>query len=261
MPARFLHLLFAAAMLLVPAAPASAQGGFLQRLFSGRLGSVADGSYVAGDRVRFEIEHAGKRYLLHFEGDPEIFVLTADRTSLGARVLRYDSGETAIRVAGWGALTLYTDWQPNGLPAERVGDAPSLAPAPLSLQDVQFAAAQAAEHLRTAYRLKLPVVVDWSVLETSAELRATATNALENAARGIERLVLNRDARKLVARRVSLVTLATGRQPGLRLEGKTIVVTFNPEQGYSGCASSRAIARAIAALLQPRTTRVVRSAF
>jgi hypothetical protein len=258
MPARLLFFLFALTLVLAPEGPAAAQGGFLDRLFSGRIGSAQDGVYVAGDKVRFEMTRSGKTYLLHFDGDPEVFVLAADHTSLGARMLKYDSGETAIRVAGWGALTLYTDWQPNGLPAVRVGDAAPLAPAPVSLQDVQFVAAEAAERLRHLYRLKIPFVVDWSVLETNAGLRATASNAMENAALGIERLVQNRDARKLVAKRIALVTLATGRHPALRLQGKTLIVTFNPEWGYSGCASSRAIAREVAAFVAPQARSAAR---
>jgi hypothetical protein len=252
---------FLAMLPLTMAEPAAAQGGFLERLFDGRLGSARDGAYVAGDKVHFDLSRSGKIYLLHFEGDPEVFVLSADHTSLGARMLKYDSGETAIRVAGWGALTLYTDWQPNGLPAVRVSDTSPLAPAPVSLQDVQFVAAQAADQLSQLYHLRIAFVVDWSVLETSAELRATASNAMENAALAIERTVQNRDARKTVAKRVALVTLATGRHPALRLQGKTLVVTFNPEQGYSGCASSRAIARNLSALLAAPPRSAARDRF
>src|SRR5437868_12208751 len=131
----------AIALALAAAAPAAAQPGFLARIFGSRLGDVQNGAYVAGDSLRFEIERAGNAFLVRFEPDPELFVLYSDHSSLGGRILKYDSGETAIRVAGWGALTLYTDQQPNGTPAIRTGDAPPLAPAPVSLQDVQYIAA------------------------------------------------------------------------------------------------------------------------
>lgn len=253
MPARLLSIAVLFAVALTRPDCASAQGGFLERLFGGRIGSVEDGTYVAGDRVRFEIERSGKTYLLHYDDDPEIFVLAADRTSLGARVLKYDSGEIAIRVAGWGALTLYTDFQPNGLPAVRVGDAAPLNQTPASLQDVQFVAAQSADRLRQLYHLRIAFVVDWSVLETSAELRSTASSAMHNAARGLERVVQNRQLRKAVGHRIALVTLATGSHPTLRLEGKTLIVTFNPERGYFGSASSHEIARNVVALLASHT--------
>ncbi|HEX3651597.1 MAG TPA: DUF4908 domain-containing protein [Rhizomicrobium sp.] len=231
----------ALAFAVIFAAPA--QAGFFERLLGDRLASVEDGSYIAGDKIKFGIVRAGKNFLVRFDGDPETFVLSSDRTSMGARLLRYDTGETAIRVAGWGALTLYTNWQPNGLPAVRTGDVPPFAPAPVSLQDVQFIAAQDAARFATTYHLRIVFLVDWSVLETSGTLRATASAALENAARGLDQFVINKDGRKLVAKRIRRITLATGRRPLLQLQDRTLIVTFNPEEGYAGCASSRAIAR------------------
>ncbi|HEY6578281.1 MAG TPA: DUF4908 domain-containing protein, partial [Rhizomicrobium sp.] len=87
------------------------------RLSSDRLGSIASGTYLAADHIGFALDAAGPDYLLSFDGSPEIFVLHADNASLGGRVLKYDSGETALQVSGWGGVTLYTDAYPAGLPA------------------------------------------------------------------------------------------------------------------------------------------------
>ncbi|MBV8798530.1 MAG: DUF4908 domain-containing protein [Alphaproteobacteria bacterium] len=228
---------------------APAQAGFFERLLGGRLGSVQEGEYAAGEKIRFQIQRDGKNYLLRFDGDPEVFVLSSDHTSMGGRTLRYDSGEMALRVTGWGALTLYTDSEPDGLPAVRVSDAPVLSLSTMSLQDVQFIAAQAAAKFEHDRHLRLFFIVDWSVLETDANLRATASEAMQNVAKALDRFVTDARARKLVGTRLRRVTLATGTRSGLRLEAKTLVVTFNPEQGYSGCASSRAIWRDLPSVL------------
>src|SRR3954471_12691469 len=143
--------------------PSAAHAGFFERLLNGRLGTVQDGLYLAGDQITFQIQRTGKIYLLRFGTDPETFVLSSDHTSLGGRMLKYDSGEIAIRVSGWGALTLYTDAQPNGLPAVRTGDAPAIGPSAVSVKDVQFIAAQEAERLKQQRRLRIAFVVDWSV--------------------------------------------------------------------------------------------------
>jgi hypothetical protein len=243
--ARPLSAMLAITLALFCATPVSAAPGFFERLLGGRLGSVQGGTYLAGDKIHFQLERFGHDFLIRFDNNPETFVLYADRTSMGGRVLKYDSGETAIRVAGWGALTLYTDAQPNGLPAMRSGDAPSLSPAPVSVQNVQFLAAQEAARLNHVRHLHIAFVVDWSVLETDNALCAAASNALENAARGIERYVHDGQNRKELLAHVRTVTLATARRPTLTLQDKTLIVTFNPERLYSGSASSRAIARAL----------------
>jgi len=255
---RPLSALFAIALALVFAAPVSAAPGFFERLLGGRLGSVQEGSYLAGDKVHFALERDGRDFLLRFDNDPETFVLYADRTSMGGRVLKYDSGETAIKVAGWGALTLYTDAQPNGLPAMRSGDAQPFAETPVSVQNVQFLAAQEAARLNHVRHLRVAFVVDWSVLETDNDLCAAASNALENAARGIERYAHDGPSRKELLAHVRTVTLATARRPTLTLQDKTLIVTFNPERLYSGSASSRAIARALPIVFAKRPQRTAK---
>ncbi len=210
---------------------------------------MEDGEYLAGDKIRFQIQRDGKNFLLKFDGDPEVFVLSSDHTSLGGRMLKYDSGETALRVAGWGALTLYTDSEPNGLPAVHVADAPPLSPTPMSVKDVQFIAHQQAEKFQHERHLRVVFIVDWSVLETDANLRATASEAMENAAHGLDHFIQDTRARKMVGTRLRRVTLATGTKPSLKLQQKTLIVTFNPERGYSGCFSSRAVAHELTELL------------
>jgi len=76
---------------------------------------------------------------------------------------------------------------------------------------------------------------------------------MHNAARGLERVVQGLPLRRVFGHRIALVTLATGSRPTLRLEGKTLIVTFNPERGYFGCASSREIAHNVMALLASHT--------
>lgn len=253
--ARPLFAIMAVALALWCIGPASARPGFFERLLDGRLGSVEDGSYVAGDKIHFRLERLGHDFLIRFDNDPETYVLYADRTSMGGRVLKYDSGETAVRVAGWGALTLYTDAQPNGLPAMRSGDAPPLSSAPVSVRNVQFLAAQESARLGHDRHLHIAFVVNWSVLETDSELCAAASNALENAARGIERFAHDAPSRKDLTAHVRTVTLATARRPTLTLQDKTLIVTFNPERGYSGSASSRAIARALPIVFAKKVQR------
>jgi hypothetical protein len=114
---------------------------------------------------------------------------------------------------------------------------------------MQAVAGDESEHLAYARRIRVAFTADWSVLETNGVLRSTALDAMENAARGIERFTHASSGRDTISDRVSAVTLATAMRPTLRLHDKTLIVTFNPDRGYFGRASSRAIARALALVL------------
>ncbi|HEY1613642.1 MAG TPA: DUF4908 domain-containing protein [Rhizomicrobium sp.] len=241
----------AALALTLAFAPGRALGqdSFQERLSTDRLGYVEPGTYLAADRIGFSLDASGANYLLRFDGSPEIFVLYPDNASMGGRVLKYDSGETALHVSGWGGMTLYTDPNPRGLPAVRTGDSTAPGVPDTSVADIENAAQDDAEHLAYARRLKLGFTADWNAIADSATGRAFALDALENAARGLDRFGANPAARETLGRRVNMVMLLVAPRPALMMNGKTLVVTFDPKRGYAGCASSRAIARALKTLL------------
>jgi Domain of unknown function (DUF4908) len=234
---------------LLVAPGARSEDSLQDRLSADRLGYIQSGAYLAGDRVGFSVDPAGPNYLLRFDGSPEVFVLYSDNASLGGRVLKYDSGETALQVSGWGGITLYTDTDPAGLPAVRVGDSSAPMPAPASIMDMQNAAQDDAEHLAYVRRLNLAFTADWNALAGNAPTRAIALDALENVARGLDRFGRSAQGHDALMRRVSTVMLTIAGRPTITLSGRTLVVTFDPGRGYEGRASSRAIARGLGALL------------
>ena len=239
----------AALTLACTAAPAArAQSALAAKLATDRLATIEPGTYQAGDSVEFTLDSDGTHYLLRFAGDPEVFVLYADHASLGGRVLKYDSGETALQVTGWGGITLYTDKKPGGLPAVRTGDSvpPSL-PA-VSLEEMKNASADEAQHLAYLHRLNLSFSTDWETLADNAAVRALCFDTLENTARGIDRFSALSDGRRALVTHVVAVLVATSGKPTLQLNGKSLTVTFDPNTGYAGRASSRAIARALGRL-------------
>jgi hypothetical protein len=175
-------------------------------------------------------------------------VLYSDHASLGGRVLKYDSGETALQITGWGGITLYTDKRPGGLPAVRTGDSDPPSLPDVSLEEVKKAASDEAQHLAYLHRLNLSFNADWGTLADDAALRALCFDTLENTARGIDRFSAFSGGRRALITHVGAVLVATSGKPTLRLKGKSLTVTFDPDAGYAGRASSRAIARALGQL-------------
>lgn len=228
---------------------ALAQDSLEQRLNSDRVGYIEPGTYLAGDRVSFNIDAAGQNYFLRLAGSPEVFVLYQDRAAMGGRVLKYDSGETALSVSGWGGVTLYVSSAPGGLPAERTGDSLPPSPMPASIQDIQSAAADEAQHLAYTRRLNLTFTANWSMLSGDASARSLALDTMENTARGVDRFAASAAGHEAFTRHVDQVALEESGRPTITLNGRTLVVTFNPGHGYIGRASSRAIDRALGKIL------------
>src|SRR5258708_1796253 len=92
-------------MLLSIAATVRAQESLGLRMMMDRAGDIQPGAYSAGDTVHFGLARYAEKYLLHFDGDSEIYVLYASPGSLGGRTLKFDSGGTALAIAGWGGMT------------------------------------------------------------------------------------------------------------------------------------------------------------
>ncbi|MEJ0042929.1 MAG: DUF4908 domain-containing protein [Rhizomicrobium sp.] len=137
---------------------------------------------------------------------------------------------------------------PADFPPKRTGNsvAPSLPP--LSLADMQKAAADEAAHLAYARGLHIAFVADWAALAEDSALRALTFDAMQNAARGLDRFTANPAARAVLGAKMDTVHMSTGGKPTIGLRGRTLIVTFVPGHGLVGRASSHGIARALGRL-------------
>lgn len=113
---------------------------------------------------------------------------------------------------------------------------------------MQSAADDEAAHLSYARGVHVSITADWNALSGDSGLRSLAFDGMENAARGIDRFTANPAARAVFTQRVSAVRMQTSEKPMIQMNGKTLIVTFDPRQGYMGRASSRAIAFALGKL-------------
>ena len=225
--------------------------GMASRLAAERIGPVQPGLYSAGDSGSFTLAPYGpSKYLLRFSGRAENFVLTMDRGSLGAKLLKYDTGATAIRISVWGGMTLYTQDAPQGLPATYQGDAPPAGNLAISAGELQTAFGDEAGHLTYVQNIALKFSADPAVIAADAETRGRAFDALTNAALGIERfLAAGPTARQVLIRRVTAVKVAEGGKPTVTISGQTLLVSFVPGEGHEGHASSLAIQQELSKLL------------
>jgi hypothetical protein len=253
---RHLYFIMALSLVTAPAALAQPDGspgtppGMASRLAAERVNAVQPGLYAAGDHDSFTLEPYGaNRYLLRPSDNPEIFVLTMERSSLGAKVLKYDTGATALSVSVWGGMTLYTHDAPQGLPATFQNDVPAPAPLAVSANELTTAFGDESSHLVYVQNIALKFSADASVMSADAETRGRAFDAMITAATGIERFIAAAPAaRQILSHRINSVKVAEGGKPTVTISGQTLLVSFVPGEGHEGHASSLAIQQELSKL-------------
>ena len=241
----------ALALAVVATAPCTAAESLSAKLESRRVGTIEPGTYQAGENVFFTLAHWNDKFLLRFNGDPEIYVLYPASTTMGGRILKYDTTATAISVSGWGAITIYTDAKPGGLPAVRADEHDPLVPAPqpVTFRELQNAANDESAHLSYVRNVKVTFLADWARLAQRPGSLAQAFEAMENARRGIEQFTADRRNRDAVIRHLQAVRFQDGMRPAIAITGKTLLVTFDASKAYAGRPSSRAVQHALGHML------------
>jgi hypothetical protein len=205
----------------------------------------SDGRYLIDDQVRFMIAVDGQ-IKLRFIGSDEIFYLASEPAPLGGRVLKYDTGEVVLQVAGWGGLTLYTDANPGGIPAERADDeVDNFAPPAVASTDVRSFALKLTQELALAYPFGVGIAADWDAIAESDTARALAVDAMRNANYAVRMLAEGPD-REALSERFHLIRVTAGSEPEARMQDGVLLITYTPDRGASARPSSRAIARVLA---------------
>jgi hypothetical protein len=244
-----LTLAIAATLAGSPSARSQAQGAAPQltaQLGVGRAETnlPADGFYVVNDDFKFTIARKFGVTLMRFAGDDEVFVLSVDRAPMGGRVLKYDTGDVAMRVTGYGGVTIYTSTAPGGLPADRVRDGDAIEFTFPTLSAVRTQAAQAAEKLRQGQALRLVFSIDSSRLDDGVA-RYLALDTIRNAARALRGLCANRAHQAQLASRLRTIRVLRGERVSWIYRSGTLTLTFAPRLGLRGRMSSLALARSI----------------
>lgn len=204
-----------------------------------------DGHYATTDDVEFLIDRRDGNTRLRFLDNDEVFYLTSEPSTLGGRLLKYDNGEIAVAVSGWGGVTLYTRASPVGTPAGRVGEAQSLDPPPVPADRITFFAARLSQRLADRQNLAIGFATNWDLLAEKDQSRALAADAMRNATYALEALSAARALRNALAARIHVVRLVEGPVQGVTLEGEVLEITYAPLDGPHARPSSRAIAEEV----------------
>ena len=203
-----------------------------------------DGTYAAGEKTEFIIDHRGDQVRLRFSGSDEVFYLSSEAAPLGARVLKYDTGDPALRVTGWGGVTLYTPEARTGVPAEYSDVVHNVDPPPVPANDVKRFAAGLAHDLNAGGDLIIGFAADWNILAQSAGTRELVCDAMRDTTYALEQVTTG-PARNAIADHLHVVHIVERDRPSAVLRGGVLTVTVAPKIGEAGRPSSLAIAHAL----------------
>ena len=224
----------------------AAQESAPSRLIGASQPLPRDGTYVADDRLTFVVDRRGDLVRLRFDRSDEVFYLSSEAAPLGGRVLKYDTGAVALKVAGWGGVTLYTAAAKSGLPAEYSDMVQNVDLPPIGEKDVKPFAAKLAQELSSREDFALGFAADWDAVGKSEVLRALACDAMRNATYALES-VAKTTQRVLLFDRIHIVRVIQGPKAGVTVQKGILLITIAPQMGVSARPSSLAIARAMQA--------------
>lgn len=206
-----------------------------------------EGHYYADEGVEFLVDHNGEdgNARLRFVGDEEIFYLRSDPSTLGGRVLKYDTGDVALAVSSWGGVTLYTPSAPNGLPAERMSDAPNLDLEPLNAGEVQGFARTLARMLEERDSLSVGFAANWDRISRGNRMRALATDSMRNATHALAELASKAETKSAYAERIKVIRLVASHSTDISVTNDTVTISLDANGEPWDRPSSRSIIEAI----------------
>jgi Domain of unknown function (DUF4908) len=207
-----------------------------------------DGTYTVGDSLGFIIDHHNGRVRLRFVDADEIFYLSNEAAPLGGRILKYDTGATALQVTGWGGVTLYTAEAQSGLPAEYADVVQNVDPSPVEGKDVKPFASRLAQELSFREDFAVGFAADWSGLAQNESDRVLGCDAMRNATYALQH-VAKTEKRTAAVDKVHIVRVMAGEKPGAAYKQGVLTVTYASKAGAAARPSSLAIAKVLMAAL------------
>lgn len=173
----------------------------------------------------------------------EIHALTAARASRGDIIWRNKEGETLLRVAAYGGVTVLWPGETRAYAASKsFGEDPPLV-LDFATVDTARQRAQAATALISA-RVGSPIVFDiGDPGPDSTGGAAVLADAVARAADGVARVAEDPTGARVIAARLKQVRLRAMAGPSLAMENKVLTVGYNPAGDIAGRPSSARVAK------------------
>lgn len=240
--------------------------------FSALVGKAPGAARRSGAVQRFTVAADGRMFLVEgkvggarlkylcTDGDPrldcsldpnafaeEIFLATGARGPRGDVIFKDENGDVLLRIMSYGGATVFWPGKTNGEAASKThGDDSALNLPPASRQDAARRAELAARTLgglmgeSIEFNIGTFRPASASETETSADA-AVLADAVVRAAAGMAEVARDQTGARVLRERIVQVKFTAGGAPKLSLDGKSLIVTYNPSADVAGRPSSRAV--------------------
>jgi len=261
--ARFSALVLAAGMMAEVTAAGSAQAQVMRSLREAMFGKHTDDGrdnthapvvahFVSARGEGFVLDETqASAPLLRFDGDDEVFQLTAKPGANGDVIFRNDVGEPVLKATRLGGMILFSGVHADvGDPAAVTGQASAFTPDHLNPAVLWLHMAKSALRVTQAcdHRIDFNAdkdnldkgISDETIINLFAESVSVTTDALIQVAAQAER--------RHSLDKLHEVHLIEGRPPGARIENGVLIVKLDPSRGtWGGHPSSRRIMNVVMA--------------
>ena len=232
------------------ASVASAEPASLRDFLFGSRRSADDAlpmvaKYQSGRGEDFVLDRSGgRRAVLKFDDNPEIWALIASPGPRGDVIYRNDMGRAVLRATRLGGLTLFTPDVPEGAAAASLGAASAPKPLQVFGPDPLFnillqagaRASRAAQHL---------IIFDAGDADVKPGAEPVFADAFLVTADAIVQVSTHGSAGHAACARVAKVYFVQGSDAAAQMVGRIVRITIAPDLGVAGRPSSQRIAAAI----------------
>jgi len=199
--------------------------------------------FTAADGASFILDDSGDIPLLRFDGDDEIFALTARPGPKGDILFQNDVGQTVLKSTRWGGMILFSDDRPTGDPAAVTGKADAFEPGRMS----PFLLLQTLLHASRRVSLTLGRNFGFDAPDVTPGLDYLYADAADVTSDALTRVATQGNGKKVLSP-IQGVQFTEGHPPSATVTGGVLVLKLDPSRGsWGGHPSSKRIVNVIMA--------------
>lgn len=203
--------------------------------------------YISEDGQSFVFDESQPRPLLRFDGDDEVWVLTATPGTKGDIIYKNDVGEQMLKATRWGGMVLFSEARPMGDPVAVTGRAQSFAPDMVTPALLWRAAARASTRVSQAAGNGHLIPFSNPNSDVTPETAALYADAIDITEAAIVRVSLQSYGKQALSG-LREVHLVDGRPPSARMDQGVLTLKLDASRGpWAGHVSSRRVVNVLTA--------------